>query len=981
MPNNDRPGNGRGGPSISDGSGAGTQVSRRQFLKHAGVVGATSVLVPAILAPDPERSISAADAAGPLAPADDNHAWFHKGSINLTLKINGQDQTVTVEPRTTLLNTLRYYLDTPLTGTKPVCDHGQCGACTVDIDGKTAYSCMMLAVDAVGKKITTIEAVASSPDTLHPIQKEFVEHDGLMCGFCTPGFVMSVRACLAKNPTPTLDEVRHACSGNVCRCGTYPRVFEAAMAVAGAASEPAPAPAGPEAMAFTNTPQWPTAGLRYVIDKKIPRIDGPDKVTGRARYTHDVRLPGMLYGRVLPSPHASAHVATLDTSAAEAMPGVVSIVSWKDKTLHYQGDPVAAVAAETPEIAEDAIRAIAVTYGVKQHVVDTDTALDPDAPKVYPDGNVKTDKDFGDADAVTAALAKCAVVVEGEYRTPFQHHSALETHGVVVDYNGGPTATVYASTQGACSVSGDAANALGLDVSQVNCIVEHMGGGFGAKFGLDLPGSIACQLAVKAKRPVHLMLTRSDEFLMGGNRSGSWQKLKLGADKDGTLMALSAEQHRLGGLGDGSQAGQPWLYKIPTVHRTVDSIHMNIDSSRAFRAPGCPQSSFAIETLLDDLAAELDIDPLELRRKNVNSPDYDRQLDQGAEAIGWKEGRNPKPGAGQTGPKKRGMGVGLSQWGGGGYAACDVTVQISPDGGVDVSVGAQDLGTGTRTYVAAIVAERLALPIEAIRAHIGNSSFGNAVASGGSTTTASLAPAVLDAVEKAHKGLIERVASVFGIPNSPQSSPSNGEGAEPRLASYTGQTAEAPVRTASWISPTQIGWKQACAALGSTPVVAHGEWLPGLSDSGVHGAQFAHVEVDAETGKVRVLKLVGVQDCGLPLNRLAVESQINGGMILGLGYCLYEGKVTDKETGLMLNDNFEEYKVAGAVEIPECVPLIDDGDMRGVIGMAEPAAIPTASTIANAIFNACGVRVRTLPITPDKILDGLAELNKKGAAA
>jgi xanthine dehydrogenase YagR molybdenum-binding subunit len=322
------------------------------------------------------------------------------------------------------------------------------------------------------------------------------------------------------------------------------------------------------------------------------------------------------------------------------------------------------------------------------------------------------------------------------------------------------------------------------------------------------------------------------------------------------------------------------------------------------------------------------------------------------------------------------MGVGLSAWDGGGTAGCQVTVQISPDGSVDVSVGAQDLGTGTRTYVAAIIAERLALPIETVGVHIGNSSLGNSVASISSNTAASLAPAVLDAVENAHKALLGRVASVLGIPNSQQSHPSNGEGAGPRLASFTGRPG--PARTASWVSRTQIDWKQACAALGSTPVIAHGEWLPGLSDRGVHGAQFAHVEVDTETGKVRVLKLVGVQDCGLPLNRLAVESQINSGMIIGLGYCLYEGKVTDKETGLMLNDNFDDYKLAGAVEAPECVPLIDDGDNRGVIGMVEPATIPTAAVIANAIYNACGVRVRTLPITPDKILVGLAELNRKG---
>jgi xanthine dehydrogenase YagR molybdenum-binding subunit len=701
----------------------------------------------------------------------------------------------------------------------------------------------------------------------------------------------------------------------------------------------------------TQGEQWPSRESLKVLDKPMRRVDGVDKVTGRARYTHDVRLPGMLYGRILPSPHPSAQVATVDTSAAQAIPGVVAVVDFGGKTLRYQGDPVAAVAAETPEIAEDAIRAITVKYDVKPHVVDVKTAIDADAPKVYPSGNVKSDPDHGDVDAVNQQFAQCAAVVEGEFSTPVQHHTCLETHGVVVDYRGGDSATVYASTQGTFTIPDDVAHALNLDPSKVVSIVEHMGGGFGSKNGLDLPGWIACQLALKAKRPVHMMLTRSDEFLMAGNRSGGVQKLKLGADKDGNLVAMTAEQHRLGGLGPGTQRPQPWLYHVPHVYRTMDSIHMNIDSFRAFRAPGCPQSAFPMESILDDLAAKLDMDTIEIRKKNAPDPVYERQLALGAEKIGWATGRNRRPGEGQTGPKKRGMGVALSAWGGGGGPVCQATVEIASTGAVDVSLGTQDLGTGTRTYVAAIVAEEFGLPLDGVRAHIGDSRLGNANASGGSTTTASVAPAVKDAAYKARMDFFGRIAPALG--------------AKPEeLTAIDGKIVA---------NGKSLTWKQACASLGSNKVTAHGEWQPGLSDGGVRGVQFAEVEVDTQTGHVKVLKMVGVQDCGLPLNRSAIESQLNGGMIQGLGYALFEGKITDRASGLMLNDDLEAYKIPGTLEIPECIPIIDDADTRGVIGMAEPATIPGAGAIANAIFNACGVRVRSLPITPDKILAGLAK--------
>ena len=706
-------------------------------------------------------------------------------------------------------------------------------------------------------------------------------------------------------------------------------------------------------------PDWGDRSKMRLLNHHIPRVDGPDKVTGAAKYSHDIRLPGMVYGRILASPYAAAKITSLDASAAEKMPGVAAVITYPDKTLRYQGDPVAAVAARTPEIAEDAIRAIRVSYDPLPHVVDTAAAMRPDAPQVHKnDPNIQPGESRGDKDAVEALFAQCDAVAEGEFHTPFQHHSCLETHGVVVDYTGGDTATVYASTQGTHTIPGDAAQELGIPEANVTSIVHHMGGGFGSKFGLDLPGSVACKLALKAKRPVHLLLTREDEFLMAGNRSASQVRAKLGATKDGKLLAISAEQHKLGGLGEGSQRGLPYIYQVEHVYRTVDSVHTNIDSSRAFRGPGSPQASFPMECLMDDVAYKLDMDAIEFRKRNIPDPAWGRQMDIAAKEAGWAAGRNKQPGLGQTGTKKRGMGVGLAEWGGGGGPACKVTVKIASDGGVDVLSGTQDLGTGTRTYTAAIVAEEFGLPMSAVRPHIGDSRLGSANASGGSTTTPSLAPAVKIAAFNARVALFARIAPALG--------------AKPEdLTAHDGLITAAGGKT--------VSWKQACAALGTQGITAEGEWQPGLSSGGAHGVHLAEVEVDTETGKVQVLRLIGVQDCGLPLNRLAIESQLNGGLIQAMGYGLYEGKVTDRETGLMLNANFEEYKLPGALEMPEFTSIIED-DPRGVIGMAEPGTIPTAGALANAIYNACGVRVRSLPITPDKVLNGLMEMQQKGTA-
>ena len=701
-------------------------------------------------------------------------------------------------------------------------------------------------------------------------------------------------------------------------------------------------------------PGWGPNDKHTLLNHKMTRVDGPLKVTGAALYTYDQRLPGMLYGRILRCPHAHARVTKLDTEAASKIPGVQAIIQAPLTELRFAGAPVAAVAAVTPEIAGDALRAIKVNYEVLPHVVHATDAIRPDAPKVVAEENNLQEKaKNGDLQKAEAAFATADAIVEGEYFSQRIHHACLETHGMVVDYRGGDSATIYASTQGTFTIPGDAAKELGLEQSKVVSSVEHMGGGFGSKFGIGIEGMLACRLSKQTKSPVKMMLTRYDEFVMAGNRSGSWQKLKAGVKNDGTIVALTARQYRLGGIGQGSQAGQPYIYRMGDTYREIFALHTNEDSSIAMRAPGHPQASFAIESLVDELAHKIKMDPLAFRKKNLRDEVYHRQLDRGAKEIGWSR-RNPVAG-GNPGPLKRGMGCAVGTWGGGGNNQCKVDVWISRDGSVLVAVGTQDLGTGTRTYTRAIVAEELGLGIKDVKEQIGNSKLGAANPSGGSTTAPSLSPSVKDAAIKARMMMAERVAPLLGNP-------------KPEEVVFSGGNVSAKGQS--------ITWKQAAAALPAAGITSHGEWRADLQARGVHGVSFAEVEVDVETGHIRPIKMVHIQDGGLPLNRLTMESQINGGMIQSLGMAFYEGRVMDAQLGMQLNPGFGDYKLPGSLEMPEMVPIIDDDDKReAVIGIAEGCIIPPLGALVNAVFNATGLRIRDLPITPDKILMGLMGSN------
>ncbi|MDE0317448.1 MAG: xanthine dehydrogenase family protein molybdopterin-binding subunit [Candidatus Poribacteria bacterium] len=700
---------------------------------------------------------------------------------------------------------------------------------------------------------------------------------------------------------------------------------------------------------------WGEASQSRLIGKRIARLSGKDKVTGKAKYTFDINRPEMLYGRILRSEVAHANVTDLDLTRAEALPGVKAVIPLTEvgRKLRYQGQEIAAVAAETDDIAKDALRLIYVELEELPFVVTEADAMAEGAPQIRDDwkGNQSNPGINEDGD-VDAAFSEAAVTVEATYHTPVQTHVCLETHGHVVEWTDENNLTVWASTQAVFGVRNDLARRFELPANQVRVITEHMGGGFGSKFNAGVEGLAAVRLSRMTERPVKLMLTRKAEHLVAGNRPSMTQHVKAGATRDGRLIAYDMRGYGTGGISSGAGFNAPYVYHVPNRRTERFNVAVNAGNQRAMRAPGHPQGAFAMDSLMDELAEKLGMNPLEFRRINDSSEVRQAQYTLGAQEIGWHR-RNNVPGSG-TGVKKRGMGVGSGLWGGGGGRGTQARVTINADGTVEAVTGTQDIGTGIRTVIAIIVAEELGLAPTDISVKVGDSGPGlPSGGSGGSQTTASVAPVIKTAAAAAKQKLFEHVAPLLQAPVDD-------------LRIGTGKIYVASDRTKT------VTWKQATGQLGQESISEGGNWDQELRQGGVAGTQFAEVEVDTQTGHVKVLKIVAVQDCGLAINRLTTESQINGGVIMGLGQALLEERIMDPQTGRMLNANLEDYKVPGTFEIPEIKSIVFDTH-RKVTGVGEPPCIPTLGAIANAVHNAIGVRIRELPITPDKILTALAE--------
>ena len=709
---------------------------------------------------------------------------------------------------------------------------------------------------------------------------------------------------------------------------------------------------------------WPSSP--DLLGKSTPRIDGPAKASGRAKYPYDIQRSGMLYGNILRSSQAHARIRALDLSAAKAAPGVRVVIALVDVSnpdtakVRYQGEEVAALAADTEEQALDAIRLIKVDYDVLPHLATVEQALRPEAPPVFQPANFK-DASLDENGDVDSAFKSAAHIIEGTYSTQVETHSCLETHGCVSEWDGDHL-TAWVSTQGVNASREGLATALGVPQANIRVLTEYMGGGFGSKLGPDPEVIVCAKLSKQAGRPVKLMADRKGEQLATGNRPSAYAKLRAGADANGKLVAFEAESWGTGGAGQGSGFPLPYpVYVFPNRRRKHRDVYINAGPQRAMRAPGHPQGCFITEVAMDELADAVGIDPLEFRLKNLppEQPNamWGKYFRMGAEKIGWS--KRHKTGDPTPGPIKRGIGCGANRWGGGGSPQTRAHVEIHPDGGALLRIATQDIGTGTRTVLALVMAETFGLPLNAVKIEIGDSNFPFAPGSGGSVTIGSVSPATRVTAEQALSMLFAKVGPSLGVDPS-------------TLVADEGRIFVKDARSKG------MAWKDACRLLGTTPISADGQWEKGLSSVGTSGVQFADVAVDVETGITRVKKIVCVQDAGLLVDRLTAESQCFGGITMGIGFALFEDRILDRSTALMVNPNMEFYLLPGPSDIPEIDVTLVDQPERGVIGLGEPPTISTAAAIANAVANAIGARVRSLPITPDKVLAALDQKRAGG---
>lgn len=722
-----------------------------------------------------------------------------------------------------------------------------------------------------------------------------------------------------------------------------------------------------------------------IVGYPAARIDGAERVSGEARYTFDMRLPGMAYTALVTSPHPHARLVSIDAEAALRLPGVLGMLTRTEAhelakggirqqltpELRFAGEIVAVVAATDPATARDAAALVQVEYEILPHVSTAEAAAAEDAPRVT---STKPNLFNGKAEVtergdLEQGFAEADVVVEQTYRTASQVHSCLEPHGTVAIWEG-ETLTLYEGTQHVYGVRNAVARWLDLPQNNVRAICNYIGGGFGSKGGPGLTSLLAPLLAKKLRRPVQIVLDRATEQIGGGNRSAMTMTVRLGAKRDGTLTAMDMTAlGDLGGYGSWLPSfAHPGLmmYRCPNARSSVSGLLTNTGTFQAFRAPGFVEGTFAVDSAMDELAAALDLDPLELRRRNI--PDRDQTSDsafsnypiaecyrQGAERIGWAARAS-----GGTGRYRRGIGMAGQIWWGGGGPPAYATVDLNSDGTATLRSGSQDIGTGTKTVLAQVCAEALGLPLQAVRVVLGDTGSGQyAPVSGGSMTVPSMAPAVRSAAEKVRDQVRDIAAQMYDV-------------AADQIELRDGTLYQ---------HDTKLGTlREMMKKLGDVMVTGVGSRGPNPDGTTIitSGAQFVEVEVDTVTGQVRVARVVAAHDCGRVINPLTFRSQMEGGIIQAIGFALTERRLIDERLGVQLNANLGDYKLPTIADIPPIEVLrIDIPDLvanpTGAKGAGEPPIIPTAAAIANAVADALGVRIRELPITPEKVLAALSE--------
>ncbi|WP_076866457.1 molybdopterin-dependent oxidoreductase [Bradyrhizobium mercantei] len=885
-----------------------------------------------------------------------------------TTTVNGRVESLPDDPDALLIDIVRDQLK--LTGTKLVCGAGVCGACTVLVDGAPVASCLMPAQAAAGKAVTTVEGIGAV--RLHPVQKAFMAHDALQCGFCTPGFIVEATAfCDSWRATrgaavPSREEIGAALSGHLCRCGAYDSIFRAvADACAG----------------------------RFDGDNvTAPRIEARDKVTGAAKYTVDINHDGQLEGLILRSREAHARITALDLAAARALAGVTAVsLLGDDKIVRYVGEPIAAVAAPDRKSALAALVAIKLTSERLPAVVGLDAGRKDDAPVVFDKASRKRAGNVSEAaggpapwkqnirgpTAVFSTRAKKArnwvdearqannaLLVEATFRTATQQHACLEPHAAVARFDG-DRLTLHASTQQVFHLKEQIAKRYKLDHDKVRVIAEHVGGGFGSKASLGTETIAAIELAREAKAPVRVAYDRQEELSVAGYRPAAELKVALLPSEQGGLKALSVTAHADTGAATNSTiAGLARLiYPAEAKDLSDFDVISNLPPGAAFRGPGGPPMAFAVEQAIDEAALRLNVDPIALRKRWDPDPNRQRLYDW---ASGLEIWRNRKPS--QNGRYRRGIGMATGYWL---YLwQPNVKVEVAVKGGrIVASTATQDIGTGTRSVLADTIAREFDLEPSDIDVRIGDSSLPEGPGSGGSRVTASVMPPTLQAVRKLKAAMLEQATRKPApgsnapwrelIARSPDIAVVETRGEDGK---NTAPGVRSPLREVGLIGMV-FGWM-----MRRFSNIAVGAGVPS-------SVQVIEVEVDTWLGHVRVLNV----HTGIAVGKIAApalaRSQACGAVIQGLGYALYEARELDPKTGDVLTAGMEDYRIPGIADTPEIDVHFDEAGFDHVlgnsVGIGEASTVPTSAAVANAIHNAIGVRLTEIPIRPDRIVEAL----------
>ncbi len=935
----------------------------------------------------------------------------------ITLRVNGEPHTVAVKPHTTLQHLVRD--DLGLTGTKIGCEAGDCGACTVLMNGRPVASCLVLALQADGTEITTIEGLSEDGD-LHPLQKAFIKHGALQCGFCTSGMILTAKALIDANPDPTEDEIKRALAGNLCRCGTYPRIITAIQTwkeYRNVKLDTAP----------REDDERDQERDLDVVSRGVTRYDAPDKVSGRAKYTADIGLPGMVYGRILRSPIPHGIVKKIDTRKARKLPGVLAVITGKDvpDTLYgvsparydehvlakdrvrYVGDEVAAVAAIDEETATAALELVEVEYEELPALFDAEAAMRDGAPQIHPENprfknniNTRVEWDFGD---VKKGFAEADHVREARFIGNRPYQAPIEPHAAIARWeHHGEKLTLWSATQVPHYLQHMVAHVFDIPMSNIRVIKPAVGGGFGGKAETTPLELCAVILAKKTGRPVMMRYTREEMFTHFRGRHKLTIDLKIGVKKDGTITAvqqralLDGGAYTSFGVITAYYAGSmlPTLYKIPNYKYDGYRLYTNLPASGAMRGHGVPQPRFAFESLMDMIAEDLGIDPFEIRIRNAMEPntrtcnaldisscEFKATLEKARAESGWKRKRGRLP---------RGKGIGVGCGGfvsGAGYPIyrsdfphSNAVIRVHEDGrGVSLHIAVAEIGQGCDTVLPQIAAEELGIPYDRVWfVECDSVLCPTDLGSYSSRVTLMAGNAVRMAAAEVKAKVLKVAGRQLGCDVH-------------SLTARDGKIfiAEHPTVCMGWDEAARLAFSK------DGPVVGTGHYQPpkalgggfkggtvGTSPAYSFSTAVAEVTVDLETGFVTVDRFTDFSDAGTVINPVTFHGQVEGGIIMGLGETLMEDTLHNGR-GVLVNPDLHGYLIPTICETPKIhSKAVESYEPRGPFGakeIGEGCLLPVLGAIANAIADACGVRVTELPITPEKILRGLKAQSKRNA--